>query len=252
MSEKIKITKNEVIQIIKEEYKKKQTEIALKKRLFEVNSKISNILKEDDEPLEEVQAGGETKVPATGWVGEKNGDTKFKPEFETKGSHKLEEDEEMEIDLNAELGNEESDEESGEEFSMDNEAESIEDILSKLADAIEEKVEDVVDEKIGGTEEISTDEVPAEEITDEEITDEEITDEENQEDGIEETIEENAKESQSGHSPATDQSSDAPSNKTPFTEKQTTINEGAKKGVITEEMKRRQVLAGIRKPDELI
>ena len=58
MAEKIKITKSEVIQIIKEEYNKKKTEITLKKRLNEVNSKINTILKESglqEKTIEEVE-----------------------------------------------------------------------------------------------------------------------------------------------------------------------------------------------------
>lgn len=256
MAEKIKISKTEVLQMIQEEYAKKKTEMQLKKRLNEINEKIANLLKEcgvqeecgakQEEKLEEVEAGGEKKVASTGWTGEKNGDVKFDEKFKVKGSHKLEEDEEFEVgaeDFKApeeEMGGEDA-VDAGAEIEVD-EKEDITTILQKLADAIEEKVEEVVDEKLGDTESApeSTEEVPS-------LGTDEAP-------AGEETIAENAEEPQDGHSPATEKSSDGPEPKTPFTEKQDVIKEGAEKGkvILSEEMKRMQILSGIRQPDELV
>lgn len=259
MAEKIKISKKEVLQMIQEEYTKKKTEISLKKRLSEINEKIAGLLKEcgvqeecgtkQEEKLEEVEAGGEKKVASTGWTGEKNGDVKFDEKFKVKGTHKLEEDEEFEVgeeDFNS------PDEEVGGDAPVDtdteievDEKEDITTILQKLADAIEEKVEEVVDEKLGDTE--GTPETP-------EATDEVPTLGTDEAPAGEETIAENAEEPQDGHSPATEKSSDGPEPKTPFTEKQDVIKEGEEKGkaILSEEMKRMQILSGIRKPDELV
>ncbi len=254
MAEKERISKSEVIKIIKEEYDKKKKEITLKKRLQEVESKIDELLNEcDTQNLEEVEADGETTVPSTAWTGEKNSDVKFKPKFNIKGSHKLEEDE----DLDSEPVED--------EISEDDE--SIEEILQKLADAIENKVEDVVDEKIENSEEKAEEE--AEEKAEEEAEEEVGTVEEigggdgtgphgagngpgkgmHDGSGLKEPIEENAEEPQEGHSPATEESKDAPSKKTPYTQGQDTIKEGKeeKKPLISEATKKRyQLLSGIK------
>jgi len=268
MAEKIKITKSEVIQMIKEEYNKKKTEITLKKRLNEVNSKINTILKESglqEETIEEVEVSGEEKVRSTAWTGEEGGDTKFKPKFDIKGTHKLEEEEEdVEETLGDEIGGEEAAMEIGGEETMEigEESEDIEEILRKLADAIEEKVEDVVDEKLGGGEEEAGEEA-AEEIGNaiedaagEEGIAQEAEIETSKEVGTQEAVLENAEEPQGGHSPATDENKDAPEEKTPFTEKQNTISEDNKKpvekAILSEEMKRMQVMAGIRKPEDIL
>ena len=225
MAEKVRISKKEIIKMIKEEYHKKELEVSLKTQLNEVNAKINNLLKEDeDTELDEVTADGETKVKSTAWTGDKNGDTKFKAKFEKKGSHFLEEE-----DLENEEGLENEENFEDEEEVND---EDIEEILKKLADAINNKVEDTVDEKI---EEKEND---TEDFTGEENEEEDENEEENgEENKEEETIDE-----QDGHSVATEKSTDGPKSKTPYTETQTTLSESF--------IKRQQLLAGIRKSEK--
>ena len=264
MGEKIKISKSEILQMIKEEYAKKKTEVNLKKRLDEVNKKIKNILSEcgikQEETLEEVEAGGEKKVASTAWTGEKNGDVKFDEKFQKKGTHKLEEDEELEIDMDEFQGGDDNGDEGSEEITADvtsdiPEEESSEDeiaeILKKLADAIEEKGIDAVETALETSEEGAVEELPTdgEEIK---VSDEETPNGDEIE-ASEETIEENAEEPQDGHSPATEKCSAGPKPKTPYTEPQNVIKESKekKKVVLNEEIKRMQILSGIRKPDEV-
>lgn len=235
---KIKISKEEVKQMIKEEYHKKLTEIKLKNRLRQINEEIEEIVSEDmeEEGLEEVKAGGTEKVRSTAWTGEKSGDQKWKPQFDKKGSH-LVEDEEVSDEVSDEVIPDDD-----EEFEMEEDLD-IDAILAKLADAIEDKIESTVEEKLGGGEEseeedeIPTDEIPAEEPiegSDEEIP-EEIPAEEN-----EEVVNE-----QDGESVAQDQK---PKNAVPFDNGKAEIpktdqlvSEGTKK--------RMQILSGIRKND---
>lgn len=259
MAKKFKITKSEVIQIIKEEYAKKKTEIALKKRLNEVNREINSILKEsgiqEKEPLEEVGVNGEENVRSTAWTGEKNGDTKFKPEFQIKGTHKLEEDVKDDVLDNDETEIAPDEDEIDNEITKEEDEEDIEEILRKLANAIEDKVEDVVDEKLENDSDEGTEKDEDNTIE----SDEDNEDNENSEDNLdndeeEEPLDENAEEPQSGHSPATEESKDGPGEKAPFTEKQNTINESNAKNktILSEEMKRMQVMAGIRKSEDVI
>jgi len=246
MAKKIKISKSEVVQIIKEEYAKKKQEVKLKTRLQEVEAKIKTLIEgfsmEDEETIEEVEASGTRKINSGSPDGLSDGDG-FGKKFQVKGTHKLEEDEELEIpgedveEIEVEIPGDE-DVEMG--FEDDIEAtDDIEALLAKLADAIEEKVEDVVDKKLGGEAEEGGEGIEIDAPGDEEgmeVNPEEI-----------EELQENAEEPQDGHSPATEQSSDGPGEKTPFTEKQDTINESQ---LISEEAKSRsQVLAGIKKGD---
>jgi hypothetical protein len=244
---KIKISKEEVRQMIKEEYFKKLTEIKLKNRLHQINEEIKSIVSEEmEEGLEEVTAGGKDKVRSTGWTGEKGGDEKWQPKFEKKGSHLVEDDEtkngevigdEMpagdEIPAGDEMpaaGDEEitiGDEE-GIEGDLD-----IEAILAKLADAIEDKIETTVDEKLGG----ETSEVPGEDKEEIEVdkTDLEVAPE---------TAPEELDE-QDGTSVAQEQK---PKDAVPFDNGKADIPK-ADQLVSESTMKRMQILSGIRKND---
>jgi hypothetical protein len=241
---KIKISKEEVKQMIREEYFKKLTEIKLKNRLHQINEEMHKIVSEnmDEEELEEVNTGGTEKVRSTAWTGEKGGDEKWKPEFQKKGSHLVEDEEITDEIPSDEISDDEisDDEIPSDEISDMEEELDIDAILAKLADAIEDKIESTVDEKIGGeesTEEISTDEIPAEEPI-------ESSDEEDSNEIPEEEDEEIVNE-QDGESVAQDQK---PKNAVPFDNGKAEIpktnqlvSEGTKK--------RMQILSGIRKND---
>jgi hypothetical protein len=232
---KIKISTQEVKQMIKEEYHKKLTEIKLKNRLRQINEEIEEIVSEDmeEEGLEEVKAGGTEKVRSTAWTGEKSGDQKWKPQFEKKGSHLVEDEEVSDEEVSDEVIPDDDEEMLDMEEDLD-----IDAILAKLADAIEDKIESTVEEKLGGeeTEEIPTDEIPAEEPI------------EGSEEGADEMPEETDEEivnEQDGESIAQDQK---PKNAVPFDNGKAEIpktdqlvSEGTKK--------RMQILSGIRKND---
>lgn len=231
---KIKISKEEVKQMIKEEYHKKLTEIKLKNRLRQINEEIEEIVSEDmEEGLEEVKAGGTEKVRSTAWTGEKSGDQKWKPQFEKKGSHLVEDEEVSDEEVSDEVIPDDDEEMLDMEEDLD-----IDAILAKLADAIEDKIESTVEEKLEGeeTEEIPTDEIPAEEPI------------EGSEEGADEMPEETDEEivnEQDGESIAQDQK---PKNAVPFDNGKAKIpktdqlvSEGTKK--------RMQILSGIRKND---
>ncbi len=238
---KIKISTEEVKQMIKEEYFRKLTEIKLKNRLHQINEEMQRIVSEDmeEEGLEEVTAGGTEKVRSTAWTGEKSGDEKWAPKFQKKGSH-LVEDEELPGDevMTDEIPGDDTDEFEGE---MD-----IDAILAQLADAIEDKIESTVEEKMGGEEtpeeEIPTDVAPEEEIPAEEL-DEKVREEEGcQEEGCKE---ESMVSEQDGESVAQEQK---PKDAVPFDNGKAEIpktdqlvSEGTKK--------RMQILSGIRKND---
>jgi len=158
---KIKISKEEIRQMIKEEYFKKLTEIKLKNRLQQINEEMKQIVSEDmeEEGLEEVKAGGKEKVRSTAWTGEKGGDEKFGAEFTKKGSHLIEDEEvsdEVVID------------EPADEESLEGDL-NIDAILAKLADAIEDKIETTVDEKVGSGQESSDEKIPDEETPGEDL-----------------------------------------------------------------------------------
>jgi len=176
---KIRITEEELIQMINEEYFKKITEIKLKNRLKKINEEIQQITEEN---IDEVEAGGKSAVRSTAWTGEKGGDKKWAPKFQKKGSHLVEDSEvEDEVVIDDNMPSDELPGEGlpGEELPGEEALEGdldIEAILAKLADAIEDKIETVVDEKMGGetSEEVPSEEVPSEEIPSEEVPSEEM------------------------------------------------------------------------------
>lgn len=236
MAEKIKISKKEIVGIIKEEYEKKLKELSLKKRLSEVNSKINRILKEydsDEDQMDEVEAKGEQSVRSTGWTGQGKNDKKFKPEFQIKGSHKLEEEEDIEIDTDIEEPNDETEEIEIDTDTMSEpndsiESESIDDILSQLADAIDNKIEKTVDEKIEDAEPTETETEETEEV--------------------DLSGNEESEEIDLGDNEDTEKEGD--------NEDSENIEEGKKTKcdckLLSEEKNRMQVLCGIKKPDPII
>ncbi len=236
---KIQIRKAEVIQMIKEEYTKYLTGVKLKNRLHQINEEMQQIASEGE--LDEVKAGGESAVRSTAWTGEPGGDKKYKPEFQKKGSHLVEEegleDEKDDIVID-EIPGEEAPEEFGDDETLEGNMD-IEAILAKLADAIEDKIETTVDEKVGGGEgEEMTDEIPSEEmptdVPEEEMDEMQATPEE---EGI-------VKE-QDGTSIAQDQK---PKNAVPFDNGKAEIP-GADQLVSEGVKKRMQILSGIRRND---
>lgn len=125
----IKTTWTEVNQIIKEEFQRVMEKRKIQSRIQQINEELAHMEEEDstimeDENLEEVEAGSEMKVRSHAWTGEEDGDTKWTPEFEHKGSHLLEDDE-------IEVGDEEDDNE---------EEGSLADEFAELGAAIEAKI----------------------------------------------------------------------------------------------------------------
>jgi hypothetical protein len=125
----IKTTWTEVNQIIKEEFQRVMEKKKIQSRIQQINEELAVMEDEDsammgDEHLEEVEAGSEMKVRSHAWTGEEDGDTKWTPEFEHKGSHLLEDDE-------IEVGDDDDDtEEEG----------SLADEFAELGAAIEAKI----------------------------------------------------------------------------------------------------------------
>lgn len=233
---KVKISKSELVKIIKEEYSKKMTEIKLKNRLRQINEEIEEIMSEDED-LEEVTAGSPKKVRATAWTGEKNGDEKWGADFEKKGSH-LVEDEEIEDEVILDDETNETDDDL-----------NIDDILAQLASALETKIEDTVDEKIGNSdEEGNMNDVEGDEDLEIQISDEETPDEKPEEEI--EVSEEEPIEEQDGSSIAQEQK---PKNAVPFDNGAAKIpsnDERDKGGIVSEGTKKRmQILSGIKPND---
>jgi hypothetical protein len=255
---KFKISKEEVKQMIKEEYAKKRTEVNLKNRLHQINEEISQLMSDGEEVnsagLDEVEVGGTTKVKSTGWTGEKNGDEKWDPKFQKKGSHLMEDDDEINPELSddADTSSDIEDDEEMEFDFPDGDEDNIEDIddldldsiLAKLADAIDDKIETAVAEKMGNNDATDIEigeEIPIDDMGGEtSIGDMGGEAEETTETGEEEPIQE-----QNGESVAQDQN---PKNATPFDNGKATIPKADQ--LISESAKKRgQILAGIRRND---
>ncbi len=242
---KIEISKEEIKQIIKEEYSKKITEIKLKDKLRQIDEEIQKIVSEDmEEGLEEVKTGGQTTTVGPDGITKAK---KWEPEFQKKGSH-LVEDDATEIP-SEDLPSDTPDDEPlpDENLSDNDEAKEnldIEEILAKLADAIEQKIDSTVEEKVGGEE--GKEEIP---VTDEIPTDENPDTEE----GIDEKketckegcAEEGVVKEQDGTSVAQEQK---PKDAIPFDNGKAEI---PKTGQLVSEStkKRMQILSGIKKND---
>jgi hypothetical protein len=125
----IKTTWTEVNQIIKEEFQRVMEKRKIQSRIQQINEELAHMEEEDstmmgEENLEEVEAGSEMKVRSHAWTGEEDGDTKWTPEFEHKGSALMEDDE-------IEVGDDDD----------DNEDEgSLADEFAELGAAIEAKI----------------------------------------------------------------------------------------------------------------
>lgn len=176
----IKTTWTEVNQIIKEEFQRVMEKRKIQSRIQQINEELAHMEEEDstmmeDENLEEVEAGSEMKVRSNAWTGKEDGDTKWTPEFEHKGSHLLEDDE-------IEVGDEDDEiEEEG----------SLADEFAELGAAIEAKIMAALgrmndeDSETPEEETIENDE----DSEDEEFEEVEVSDEEG-EDGEDNTMEE--------------------------------------------------------------
>jgi len=281
----MKITKSELVQLIKEEYGKKVKADKLVGRLHEIESQIKNLLKEDEEPLEEVEAGPLTHTKSTGWAGD-GGDAKYGTKFEKIGTHLKEEDEiDDEIEI---IGTDEPTDEIGadnldvDDLDVDvDDADEIETdeidlrgVVDDLVTALETMVKDEVSVAVDGGEEgvgdiEDVDDIEdtegiesienTEDIEDVELEGREMKQEEEQVvvEPTEEVpaIQENAEEPQDGHSLATDESPDSPQKKQaevsePFIEDQDVIKEEkfleVKDGtILSEELIRMKRLTGL-------
>jgi len=146
----IKTNWNEVNQIIKEEFQRLMTKNKLKARVKQINEELGQ-MDTEDASLEEVEAAGSEKVSSHAWTGKANGDEKFKPKFEKKGSHLLEDEDEETL----EIGSEEDMEIGGEEGAENGDL-NLADEFAELGAAIEAKIKAVLG---GETAEVADDEI---------------------------------------------------------------------------------------------
>ena len=172
----IKTTWTEVNQIIKEEFQRVMEKKKIQSRIQQINEELAVMEDEDsaiigEDALEEVEAGSEMKVRSHAWTGEEDGDTKWTPEFEHKGSHLLEDDE-------IEVGEDDDNEEEG----------SLADEFAELGAAIEAKIMAALGRMNDEDSETAEEETAEEETTedDEEFEEVEVSDEENEDDASEE------------------------------------------------------------------
>jgi hypothetical protein len=184
-----KTTKAEINKLIKEEFQRIMEKKKITARIRQINEELASMDKEDSDILNEVEAGGIDTVSSTAWTGEKNGDKKFKPKFEKKGTHLLEdESEELEI-------------------SDETEEVSLSDEFADLGAAIEDKINKALagaaqDEVEGGG-----DVEPEEDFEDVEVEDSEGSDDETIEVGdVEATAEEGDSEEETEEEETLDES----------------------------------------------
>jgi hypothetical protein len=172
----IKTTWTEVNQIIKEEFQRVMEKRKIQSRIQQINEELAHMEEEDstmmgEENLEEVEAGSEMKVRSHAWTGEEDGDTKWTPEFEHKGSALMEDDE-------IEVG--EDDDDADEEGSLADE-------FAELGAAIEAKIMAALGRM---NDEDSEEEAPEEEAPEEEGGDDDEEFEEVEVSDDEDTMEE--------------------------------------------------------------
>lgn len=148
----IKTTMTEVNQIIKEEFARLMEKNNIKKRIKQINEELST-MEEEDENLGEVKATGIEKVRSHAWTGKEDGDDKFGAEFEKKGSHLLEDEEE---DLEIEETEEGAD---------------LSDEFAELGAAIEAKIKAALGGSETEVEDDSTEDEDAEEFEEVEVLD---------------------------------------------------------------------------------
>lgn len=172
----IKTTWTEVNQIIKEEFQRVMEKKKIQSRIQQINEELAHMEEEDssmmaeDENLEEVEAGSEMKVRSHAWTGEEDGDTKWTPEFDHKGSHLLE-DEELEDELEDEEG-------------------SLADEFAELGAAIEAKIMAALGKAENETSETPEEEEDFEEVEVSDEDEEEVSDEEEEVGEEEDTMDE--------------------------------------------------------------
>lgn len=145
---KFKITKSELLKIIKEEYTSMN-------RVEEINARLKAINEELEAPetIEEVEAGGTKKIKSTGWTGAGEGDVKYDEKFEKIGSH-LKEDEEFEGSM--ELG--------GEDLgSEDLDSEEVENVMGYFEMKFAELGKEL-DAKMGGDSDVDADDMGADDM----------------------------------------------------------------------------------------
>lgn len=176
----VKVSKAQVDKLIKEEFQKIVEKKKLQKRVQQINEELARLEEEDQAMIDEVEASGEDKVRSHAWTGDENGDKKFKPKFEKKGSHLLEDEDGEEETLDIEDA---GDDESTETLDLASE-------FAELGSAIEAKIKAAVSgEK--SEDEVASDN--AEEFEEVEVEDEAETDEsgeiENDETSNDEAIE---------------------------------------------------------------
>jgi len=174
----IKTTWTEVNQIIKEEFQRVMEKKKIQSRIQQINEELAMMEDEDsaimgEDALEEVEAGSEMKVRSHAWTGEEDGDTKWTPEFEHKGSALMEDDE-------IEVGDDDDDtEDEG----------SLADEFAELGAAIEAKIMAALGHMNHEDSETAEEETTED---DEEFEEVEVSDEDEDEDGAseEDTVEE--------------------------------------------------------------
>ncbi len=160
----VKVSKAQVDKLIKEEFQKIVEKKKLQKRVQQINEELARLEEEDQAMIDEVEASGEDKVRSHAWTGDENGDKKFKPKFEKKGSHLLEDEDGEEETLDIEDA---GDDESTETLDLASE-------FAELGSAIEAKIKAAVSgEK--SEDEVASDN--AEEFEEVEVEDEAETDE---------------------------------------------------------------------------
>lgn len=128
----IKTTMAEVNQIIKEEFQRLMEKRKIKSRIQQINEELAT-MEEEDQALEEVEASGTEKVRSHAWTGKEDGDEKFAPKFEKKGSHLLEDEDEEVLDV----------EDAGEE--SEDEGMGLADEFAELGAAIEAKIKAAIE-----------------------------------------------------------------------------------------------------------
>ena len=101
----MKINKSVNDKMIKEEFQKMLVKKKLSTRLSQINEELGKMSSEDS-LLNEVEAGGQTKVSSHAWTGKENGDVKWDAKFEKIGTHLKEDEmpgEEPEMEMGAEM-----------------------------------------------------------------------------------------------------------------------------------------------------
>lgn len=240
----MKIKISEVDKMIKEEFQKMLAKKKLSTRLSQVNEELKKLTSSEDSILSEVEAGGKMKTHSAGWSGPE-GDVKWKPEFEKKGTHLKEDETDSEeitdtIDSEAPVsdnfgGSEEM------ETEMSVEMGEFESKFAEIGKAIDAKLasgsgEESIEEPVSDTEMGTGSGDSDDEFEEVEVEDETGSDSENMTDDTEETVQESVEEPLEGHSVAQETSADSVNDNM---EKDTHVKENKnKKGNVISEVKK--------------